>query len=114
MITADLFEDEERQYLNALADGMSQKQLTRDEVLSCVSFAREIADSMDTQILSLLDGVYSKIYNLADNEWDILKRQIPFPTLISADDLDDEDEAAFPMGDLNFLSDSTGLKEQGI
>lgn len=92
MITADLFEDEERQYLNTFAEGMKQEQLTREEVLSCIVFAREITDSLDTQILSLLDGVYTKMYNLTDDEWNTLKRQIPFPTAIMAEDLDPQEQ----------------------
>lgn len=95
MITADLFEDEERQYLNKYAEGVGQERLSRKEILDCIAFAREIME-MDREITSLLDGVYSKIYNLTDSEWDFIKKQIPFPVSISTADLDEELDRTIP------------------
>jgi len=90
MINVDLFEDGERQYINKITEGRDKTKLSRKDILSAVAFAREVADDTDTDILSLIDGVYSKVNALTDSEWDGLKRQLPFPVLITAEDNVDE------------------------
>jgi hypothetical protein len=90
MINVDLFEDEERQYINKIAEGRDREKLSRQDILSAVAFAREVADDTDTNIISLIDGVYSKVNALSDGEWDRLKLQLPFTVLITAEDNVDE------------------------
>jgi hypothetical protein len=90
MINVDLFEDGERHYINRIAEGRDREKLSRQDILSAVSFAREVADDTDMDIISLIDGVYSKVNALSDEEWDRLKLQLPFPVLITAEDNVDE------------------------
>ena len=40
-------------------------------------------------ILDLIDGVYSKVNNLSDSEWEDLRGLLPFPVVISSDDVMD-------------------------
>lgn len=90
MINVDLFEDGERQYINRIAEGRDREKLSKQDILSAVAFAREVADDTDANIMSLIDGVYSKVNALSDEEWDRLKIQLPFPVLITAEDNVDE------------------------
>lgn len=98
MISIDLFEDGERQYINKIAEGRDREKLSRQDILSAVAFAREVADDTDTNILSLIDGVYSKVKALTDGEWDRLRLLLPFPVLITAED--NVDEVPTDMDDL--------------
>lgn len=80
-----LFEDEECQYINRLTEQMEQGRITKQAVLENIAFAREIAAG-DADILSLIDGVYSKIDSLSVDEWDEMKRLLPFPVSTTAED----------------------------
>ncbi len=60
MIQLDVFNDDEKQYLNALTKGRFREKISRQDVLKAVAFARDVADDTDTMILDLIDGVYSK------------------------------------------------------
>ena len=70
MIQLDVFNDDEKQYLNALTKGRFREKISRQDVLKAVAFARDVADDTDTMILDLIDGVYSKVNNLSDSEWE--------------------------------------------
>jgi len=89
MIQLDIFNNDEKQYLNALAKGRYREKITRQDVLKSVAFARDVADDTDTMILDLIDGVYSKVNNLSDSEWEDLRRLLPFPVIITSEDLMD-------------------------
>ena len=52
MINVDLFEDGERHYINRIAEGRDREKLSRQDILSAVSFAREVADDTDMDIIS--------------------------------------------------------------
>lgn len=90
MIKVDLFEDEERQYINKIAEGKDRGKLSRQDILSAAAFAREVADDTDANILCLIGGVCSKVNALTDEEWDGLKLLLSFPVLITAEDNVDE------------------------
>lgn len=92
MIQLDVFNDDEKQYLNALAKGRYREKISRQDVLKAVAFARDVADGTDTMILDLINGVYSKVNNLSDSEWEDLRGLLPFPVLITSEDLMDEPE----------------------
>lgn len=89
MIQLDVFNDDEKQYLNALIKGRFREKISRQDVLKAVAFARDVADDTDTMILDLIDGVYSKVNNLSDSEWEDLRGLLPFPVVISSDDVMD-------------------------
>lgn len=89
MIQIDVFNDDEKQYLNALTKGRFREKISRQDVLKAVAFARDVADDTDTMILDLIDGVYSKVNNLSDSEWEDLRGLLPFPVVISSDDVMD-------------------------
>ena len=89
MIQLDVFNDDEKQYLNALTKGCFREKISRQDVLKAVAFARDVADDTDTMILDLIDGVYSKVNNLSDSEWEDLRGLLPFPVVISSDDVMD-------------------------
>lgn len=90
MIQMDLFNDDERQYLNSISKGRDRENLSRKDILTAVAFAREVADSTDTMILDLIDGVYFKVNSLSDDEWEELRMLLPFPVNISfEDDMED-------------------------
>lgn len=99
MINVDLFEDGERQYINKIAEGRDREKLSRQDILSAAAFAREVADDTDTNIISLIDGVYSKVNALSDEEWKRLRIKLPFPVLITAED--NVDEVPTDMEDLD-------------
>lgn len=96
MIQYDLFSDDERQYLNSIAKGRSPETIARKDVLNAVAFARDVADNSETMILDLIDGVYSKVHSLTDEEWEQLRLLLPFPVNISFEDTDytPDEEAA--------------------
>ena len=99
MIQLDVFNDDEKQYLNALVKGRYREKISRQDILKAVAFARDVADGTDTMILDLIDGVYSKVNNLSDSEWEDLRQLLPFPVVISSADLmdvpaDEEDDFA--------------------
>lgn len=79
-----IFDDEEYQYINKLTENLKQEQITKAEILASLAFAREIAEQ-DSDILSLIDGVYSKLNNMSDNEWEEMKRNLPFQVMITAE-----------------------------
>lgn len=89
MIQLDVFNDDEKQYLNALTKGRFREKISRQDVLKAVAFARDVADDTDTMILDLIDGVYFKVNNLSDSEWEDLRGLLPFPVVISSDDVMD-------------------------
>lgn len=88
MIHVDLFSDDERQYINSIVKGRRPDRITRKEILDIVAFARDIADNTDYMILDLIDGVYSKIFALTDEEWEQLRAYLPFLVNITSDDND--------------------------
>ena len=90
MIQIDLFNDDERQYLNSITKGRDRNSLTRKGILSNIAFAREVSDSTDVMVLDLIDGLYSKVNALSDDEWDELRKLIPLPVNISFEDNVDE------------------------
>ncbi len=80
-----IFDDEECQYVNKLTEQMEQGKITRQAVLESIAFAREVAEE-DADILSLIDGVYTKIKNMSEDEWNEIKRLLPFQVSITAED----------------------------
>lgn len=90
MIQIDLFDDDERQYLNSIVKGRDRSTLTKKGVLANIAFAREVADSTDTMVLDLIDGLYSKVNAISDEEWGELRTLLPFPVNISFEDNVDE------------------------
>lgn len=90
MIQIDLFDDDERQYLNSIVKGRDRNTLTKKNVLTNIAFAREVADGMDTMVIELIDGLYSKVNALSDEEWNELRMLLPFPVNISFEENVDE------------------------
>lgn len=86
MINLDLFEDDERQYINKIVERKNLSSVQRTDILSIVAFAREIANPTDSEILSLIDSVFSKVNALSDEEWNTLKKYLPFPVNIDFED----------------------------
>lgn len=82
------FDDEECQYINKLTENLKYEQITKSEILGNLAFAREIAENNDA-ILELIDGVYSKINNMSNTEWEEMKRNLPFEVLITAENIDE-------------------------
>lgn len=54
MIQVDLFDDDERQYLNSIVKGSDRNQLTKKSVLTNIAFAREAMDSTETMLVLLI------------------------------------------------------------
>lgn len=84
-IDLSLFDDEERQFINALSAGAAY-QVDRDTILRLSRNARSVAGEEDTDSCNLADTVISKLTQISDGEWDGLKALLPFPTVISADE----------------------------
>ena len=89
MIQLDVFNDDEKQYFNALTKGRYREKISRRDILKAVAFARDVADDTDTMILDLIDGVYSKVNNLSDSGWEGLRGLLPFSVVITSDDVMD-------------------------
>ena len=70
-----IFKNEEILYLNSFFKNERLKKLSKDKALNQIAFAHEASDKDATP---LLDGIYSTIKNLSDDEWDELKNQYPF------------------------------------
>lgn len=90
MIKMDFFDDDERQYLNSIVKDRDREKLKRKDVLSNIAFAREVADHTDEMVTELIDGLYSKINTMSDEEWENLRMQLPFPVNINFEDNIDE------------------------
>lgn len=84
------FNDDECQYLNRIFERKTKEQLSKDDVMSYILFAKDIADSGDEQIVELIDGVYAKLNIMSDEEWNTLRKEIPFQVNITAEENVDE------------------------
>lgn len=80
------FNDDECQYLNKICERKTNTQLSRNEVISYILFAKDIADSGDEQIVELIDGIYTKLNIMSDEEWSTLRKEIPFQVNITAEE----------------------------
>lgn len=82
-VTVELFDDDERQLINQIVSGASFS-IARTELLSLVMDMRNLTSAEDADFAAVVDGLYSKLNNLTDDEWDDLKGLLPFPVNISA------------------------------
>lgn len=91
-VSIDLFDDDERQIINQLIEGASLC-ISRSELLSLIANMRKFISIEDTGFSDLADSLYSKVKGLLDEEWDDIKRSLPFPVNISVlDDFMAEDD----------------------
>lgn len=57
------------------------------EIMACLqTTAKDIADSGDEQIVELIDGIYAKLNIMSDEEWNTLRKEIPFQVNITAEE----------------------------
>ena len=84
------FNDDECQYLNRIFERKTNEQLSKDEVMSYVLFARDIVDKGGEQIVELIDGLYSKLNTMSEEEWNNIRKEIPFQVNITAEENVDE------------------------
>lgn len=82
----DVFNNEERVLINEMCKGEKLSSLTREDVLTSLTFSRQIANDGDTMITDLLDGIATKVGTMTDNEWEKLKMNVPLPVAQTAED----------------------------
>lgn len=78
--------DEDYQYINKITENMKQEQITKKTILESIAFAREITNESEDELLYFIDEIYYKINNMSDDEWENVKRSLPYPVLIMAED----------------------------
>lgn len=88
ILGADLFDIDERVFINSCAAGESLEVLTRERLLRHIAFTRMSGDNED--IASLADGLREKIGGLSDEDWDELKMLLPFPVTYGLDSAEEE------------------------
>jgi len=77
-ISADIFDTDEKIYLNHASKDVLPDKLTREHILQGLNFAAKASNSDDFLISGLLRGLIDKFSRLEDNEWDKIKTALPF------------------------------------
>lgn len=79
------FNNEERQILNQIVKNQSIQELTKENVLKDIKFARDIMDDKAEPILEmqkeLLEGLVQTIETMEQTEWKELILRFPLPTV---------------------------------
>lgn len=73
-----MFDADERGYLNSLSTDIPKSELNRKKVFDVLSFAAGIVNLEDFLAVELVNGLLSKINNMSDSEWDVVKDALPF------------------------------------
>lgn len=94
MIKSDIFTDIEKLYLNSAQTGTPLSKFTKESVVKAITYARNVSN--DADIIAMLEELSAKVTRLTDEEWNEIKKEIPFQTSFTesaADDIPtDEDE----------------------
>lgn len=82
----DIFNNDERILLNNICKNEKLPELTQAQVLESLLFSRQVVNEDDSMLVDLVDGTYSKVKGLTEDEWSELKMQVPFPVPLVAED----------------------------
>ena len=74
----EVFNNEERVLINSICKNEILSDLTKEAVLRSLKFSRQIVNDKDAMVVSLMDGIISKMQLLTDAEWDEMKMKVPF------------------------------------
>jgi len=95
-MNADIFANNERIVINMAAQGTPVSEFGREGFLKNLAF--QVAIATDEDVISMLTELREKVAKISDEEWEILRLQIPFPVFIDADsevsEVPNEDENA--------------------
>lgn len=84
-----LFTEEECFYINNALKNERIQKLTKQNALNIFAFAREVSPE-DNDIIRLIEGTYSKISTLSDEQWEDLKKLFPLTNSIENIDIEEE------------------------
>ena len=75
---ADLFDTDERIYLNKASSRVMLHDFTRERILKSLSLAAAITDKDNFLLHHFIKGLTVKISNLTDIEWKRVTNALPF------------------------------------
>ena len=82
LISVDVFDNDERVFINHLTDGEDLRKYSRQNLLSMLNFQNSIlTEESDEDVRDLVSGTLSKVNLMTDEEWEIMKKQLPLPCL---------------------------------
>ncbi len=73
----DQFVREQQIYLNSLVFGMDIRNLTREQLLSMITYALDHAP-YEEEIKELIRDIYAKVENATQEQWEDLKSSLPY------------------------------------
>jgi hypothetical protein len=77
-ISAAILDNDERIMINSASEGAPLSEFTRARFLQSLNLSLNI--NTDEMILSMVEGLKTKVERLTDSEWDALKMGIPLET----------------------------------
>lgn len=76
MITYELFENEERLLVNRMTANVDIEKIGKKNFEKSLNMAMLVND--DAEVKGLVKSVYNKVAGLTDEEWEVLKKQLPW------------------------------------
>lgn len=81
-IGEDIFDNDERIFINHLTSGEDLRKYSRQNLLSMINFQKSIlTEDSDEEIKDLISGTLSKVNLMTDEEWTEIKKLLPLPCL---------------------------------
>lgn len=81
-IGEDIFDNDERVFINRLTNGEDLGKYSRQNLLSMLNFQNSIlTEDSDEEIKELVSGTLSKVNLMTDEEWAKIKKELPLPCL---------------------------------
>lgn len=84
MITYDLFENEERLLVNRMTANVDIAKIGKRNLEKSLNMAMLIND--DEEVKNLVKSVCNKVAGLTDEEWEVLKKQLPWECVDGTDE----------------------------
>lgn len=76
MVNFDVFENEERILVNHITANVNLDKVDRNNILKSLMLSSTLAE--DSEVKLLVDSTRSKIMLLSDEEWDSMKKLLPW------------------------------------
>ena len=74
----DLFDTDEKIYLNKASARVTPENFTRERILKSLSLAAAITNKDNFLLCSFIDGLATKISKMNDSEWKRVVNALPF------------------------------------
>lgn len=86
----EIFENDERILMNHMTVGTEVSKLDKQSVISSLDVARVMSEN-DSEVRELVESTRSKVNLLNDDEWNELRKTLPFDCVEPTDDTMDTD-----------------------